>query len=74
MTAMQTPLPLDRLRAALSGEYAIDREFGRGGMATVYLARDLTDREARVAVRVLATYKPGRSDRPTLSRELSLLT
>ena len=33
-------LPLDRLRTALSGTYDIDRELGRGGMATVYLAQD----------------------------------
>jgi tetratricopeptide (TPR) repeat protein len=30
-----------RLNAALEGRYLIDRELGRGGMATVYLARDL---------------------------------
>ena len=29
------------LSAALSGRYEIDREIGRGGMATVYLPRDL---------------------------------
>jgi len=32
---------LDRLEAALIGRYAIQHEIGRGGMATVYLARDL---------------------------------
>jgi len=40
------------LSQALEGRYAIDREIGRGGMATVYLARDLRhDRE--VAIKVL---------------------
>ncbi|PYP71681.1 MAG: serine/threonine protein kinase, partial [Gemmatimonadetes bacterium] len=29
------------LRIALAGRYTIERELGRGGMATVYLARDL---------------------------------
>ena len=30
--------PLDRLRTALADRYAIERELGSGGMATVYLA------------------------------------
>jgi serine/threonine-protein kinase len=30
-----------QLNAALSDRYRIEREIGRGGMATVYLARDL---------------------------------
>jgi len=43
---------LERLRAALEGRYEIVRELGRGGMATVYLAKDLKhDRE--VAIKVL---------------------
>ena len=41
------------LRAALSGRYAVERELGRGGMATVYLARDIRH-ERLVAVKVLA--------------------
>jgi serine/threonine-protein kinase len=32
---------LASLRAQTAGRYAIDRELGRGGMATVYLARDI---------------------------------
>jgi Tol biopolymer transport system component len=45
-------MTLDRLTAALADRYAIERELGAGGMATVYLARDLKhDRE--VAVKVL---------------------
>jgi serine/threonine protein kinase/Tfp pilus assembly protein PilF len=42
----------DRLRTALTDRYAVDREVGRGGMATVYLAQDL--KHARqVALKVL---------------------
>ena len=33
--------PLDALRAALADRYALERELGHGGMATVHLARDL---------------------------------
>ena len=32
---------VERLNAALEGRYAIERELGEGGMATVYLAKDL---------------------------------
>jgi hypothetical protein len=33
--------PVAALNSALAGRYAIEREVGAGGMATVYLARDL---------------------------------
>ena len=43
---------LDRLKTALADRYAIDEEIGSGGMATVYLAKDVKhDRD--VAVKVL---------------------
>ena len=32
---------IDRLTTALSDRYRVGRELGAGGMATVYLARDL---------------------------------
>jgi serine/threonine-protein kinase len=43
---------LDRLQAALSHRYDLQREIGRGGMATVYLAHDLKHRRP-VAVKIL---------------------
>jgi serine/threonine-protein kinase len=43
---------VDRLKAALADRYEIERELGAGGMATVYLARDLRH-EREVAVKVL---------------------
>ena len=43
---------LDRLKAALADRYAIERELGAGGMATVYLAEDLKHHR-KVAVKVL---------------------
>jgi serine/threonine protein kinase/Tfp pilus assembly protein PilF len=45
-------LPLERLRTALAGSYLIDRELGRGGMATVYLAQD-SKHDRVVALKVL---------------------
>ena len=43
---------LARLRTALAERYAIERELGRGGMATVYLAHD-RKHDRPVAVKVL---------------------
>ncbi len=44
--------PLANLREALVDRYAFERELGRGGMATVYLARDLRH-DRPVALKVL---------------------
>ena len=44
--------PVSRLNTALEGRYAIERELGEGGMATVYLADDLRH-ERKVALKVL---------------------
>ncbi len=43
---------IERLRGSLSGRYDIQREVGRGGMATVYLAQDVRHGRS-VAVKVL---------------------
>ena len=57
----------DHLRSALADRYAIERELGRGGMATVYLAHDLKH-DRQVALKVLhselaATLGPERFQR-----------
>ena len=44
--------PLAQLTSALADRYRIEREIGRGGMATVYLARDLRH-DRNVALKVL---------------------
>ena len=44
--------PVARLNTALEGRYAIERELGEGGMATVYLAKDLRHNR-NVALKVL---------------------
>jgi len=47
-----TPDPLERLARGLAGRYEVEREIGSGGMATVYLARDVKHQRA-VAIKVL---------------------
>src|SRR3989441_8699977 len=56
---MDLPLPrapladlLARLQAALADRYTIERELGRGGMATVYLAQD-GKHHRKVAIKIL---------------------
>jgi tRNA A-37 threonylcarbamoyl transferase component Bud32/tetratricopeptide (TPR) repeat protein len=43
---------VNRLKTALTDRYAIEREIGRGGMATVYLAHDVRH-DRKVALKVL---------------------
>jgi uncharacterized protein YjdB len=43
---------LEQVRRATSGEYSIDNELGRGGMAVVYMARD-NALDRRVAIKVM---------------------
>ena len=44
--------PLEALKTALADRYRVERELGRGGMATVYLAQDLRH-DRPVALKVL---------------------
>jgi len=69
----------DRLSTAFANRYRIEREIGAGGMATVYLARDLKH-DRQVAIKVLkpelaAAVDPERflrvSDRPPPRRWLA---
>src|SRR6202521_5714221 len=46
------PLVRERLHAALADRYALQREIGRGGMATVFLAQDVKH-DRLVALKVL---------------------
>ena len=52
--------PIDRLRSALGDRYILERQAGEGGMATVFLAKDIKH-ERSVAIKVL---------RPELSASL----
>ncbi|HEU5261101.1 MAG TPA: serine/threonine-protein kinase, partial [Gemmatimonadales bacterium] len=63
--------PLGLLRAALAGRYTIERTLGRGGMATVYLARDLRHQRA-VAVKVLRPDLFDSSGRERFLREIEI--
>ena len=50
--ALETASTIDQLNSTLAGRYLVEQEIGRGGMATVYLARDLRH-DRRVALKLL---------------------
>ncbi|MGH7579369.1 MAG: protein kinase domain-containing protein [Gemmatimonadales bacterium] len=62
---------LQRLKAALGERYAIEREVGAGGMATVYLAQDLRHRRP-VALKVVRPELSGPGGNARFLREIEL--
>ncbi|MEP7226026.1 MAG: protein kinase [Gemmatimonadales bacterium] len=64
------PVP-NRLQAALSDRYDLQREIGRGGMATVYLARDLKHRRA-VAIKILHPHLAASIELERFQREVEI--
>ena len=63
--------PIAGLNAALADRYVIDRELGRGGMALVYLARDLRH-ERFVALKTLKPEIAQAVGRERFLREIKL--
>ncbi|MGI9042223.1 MAG: serine/threonine-protein kinase, partial [Gemmatimonadales bacterium] len=63
--------PPQHLAAALGDRYLLDREIGAGGMATVYLARDLRHRRS-VALKVVRPELGGAAGVERFLREIEL--
>ena len=66
---MTSPAPeFAELAAALSGQYDLEREIGRGGMGVVYLARDVR-LDRRVAIKTLPRHMTDGATRDRFLRE-----
>ena len=63
--------PLALLKTALANRYTIERELGRGGMATVYLAQDLKH-PRQVALKVLRPEVAGALGADRFLKEIEL--
>ena len=61
----------ERLAAALRDRYVLERQVGAGGMATVYLARDLRHKR-QVALKVVRPEFGGREGVERFLREIEL--
>ena len=59
----------EQLQTALGAQYTLERELGRGGMATVYLAQD-TKHHRAVALKVLHGPPPSGADLALLATQL----
>lgn len=62
---------LDQIKAGLADRYTVEREIGRGGMATVYLAEELHPRR-KVAIKVMSPHFGSRVLRERFLREVNL--
>jgi serine/threonine-protein kinase len=62
---------LEKLRVALRGQYEIVRELARGGMAIVYLARDLKH-DRLVAIKVMRPEVSAQSSAQRFQREIKV--
>ncbi|MFI5310455.1 MAG: protein kinase [Gemmatimonadales bacterium] len=60
------------VQGALAGRYVLEREIGRGGMATVFLARDVAH-DRPVALKVLRSELEGDAGEARFLREIKLL-
>ena len=64
-------ISIDRLAAAVNDRYAVQREFGAGGMATVYLAQDLRHHRS-VALKLVCPEIGGQLGIERFLREIEL--
>lgn len=71
MTGDGRAIDVDRLRATVADRYRVDREIGRGGMATVFLAGDLRHGR-RVALKVLNPDVAASLGRDRFHREIEM--